>query len=372
VFQSRNQNDAYTDTLSGSVYIEFLRKRLLLLRELLAANGSIYVHLDENTAFEAKILMDEIFGRGNFRNWIVRRKCNRKNYTRKTYGNIADYLLFYTKSDDYVWNRPLESWSDEAARREYSYVEKETGRRYKKVPIHAPGARNGATGTAWRGMLPPPGKHWQYLPLKLDEFDVRGEIVWSATGNPRRKIYLDQSVGVPYQDIWLDFLDAHNQNIAITGYPTEKNPNLLATIVKASSNEGDLVLDCFAGSGTTLAIADANRRRWIGMDNSAEAIATTLRRFLKGVEPMGDFVTERYGERNRDRSKRTKKAPDFFENSENSQVRTEPSAHEPIIDFQLLCEVESVQEISTIVHEWERDLNPSKGRQMGHWPDQKP
>lgn len=120
--------------------------------------------------------------------------------------------------------------------------------------------------------------------------DARGEIYWSPNGNPRRKIYLDESSGIPVQDIWLEFRDAHNQNIEITGYPTEKNPALLARIIEASTNPGDLVLDCFAGSGTTLAVASQLNRRWIGIDNSVEAISTTLRRFAKGLAPMGDFV----------------------------------------------------------------------------------
>jgi adenine-specific DNA-methyltransferase len=290
VFQSRKQDDAYSDLLEGAAYLEFLRERLILLRELLAEDGSIYVHLDENMAFQAKVLMDEIFGRGNFRNWITRKKCNPKNYTRKTYGNVADYILFYSKTDHYVWHRPVDAWTDERAMREYQYIEPGTGRRYKKVPVHAPGIRNGETGKPWRGVTPPPGKHWQYPPRTLDEMDARGEIYWSPTGNPRRKIYLDASSGVPVQDIWTEFRDAHNQNIRITGYPTEKNPALLQFIVAASSNPGDLVLDCFSGSGTTLEAAHRTGRRWIGIDNSAEAIRTTLHRFAKGVAPMGDFV----------------------------------------------------------------------------------
>ncbi|MFN8458157.1 MAG: site-specific DNA-methyltransferase [Anaerolineae bacterium] len=292
VFQSRSQSDAYLDLLAGAHYIEFIRQRLIILRELLAPNGSIYVHLDENMAFHIKIIMDEVFGSNNFRNWITRKKCNPKNYTRKTYGNIADYILFYTKSDNYVWNRSYEKWTPARADKEYEYIEEETGRRYKKVPLHAPGVRNGETGKPWRGMAPPPGKHWQFPPKTLDEMDARGEIYWSPNGNPRRKVYLDESNGVPVQDIWLEFKDAHNQNIKITGYPTEKNPQLLARIIEASSNPGDLVLDCFAGSGTTLAIASQLQRTWIGIDNSPVAIETTLRRFSHGVERMGDFVTK--------------------------------------------------------------------------------
>jgi adenine-specific DNA-methyltransferase len=293
VFQSRSQSDAYTDLLSGADYIEFLRARLILLRELLAPTGSIYVHLDSNMAFCIKLVMDEVFGRHNFRNWITRKKCNPKNYTRNAYGNVCDFILFYTKTDEYVWHRPIVSWTDERALREYQYVDEKTGRRYKKVPVHAPGVRHGATGGPWKGKLPPPGKHWQYTPAKLNAMDARGDIYWSPTGNPRRKIFLDDSQGVPVQDLWLEYRDAHNQNIHVTGYPTEKNPELLRRIIQASSNPGDLVLDCFSGSGTTLCVASELGRRWIGIDNSREAIGITLHRFAKGTEPMGDFVNGR-------------------------------------------------------------------------------
>lgn len=362
VFQSRNQQDAYTDIISGGNYIEFLRERLILIRELMAQDGSIYVHLDENMAFNIKLVMDEVFGARNFRNWITRRKCNRKNYTRKTYGNIADYILFYTKTDKYVWNRPMIPWTDAAAKREYQYIEKESSRRYKKVPVHAPGVRGGETGKQWKGMMPPPGKHWQYTPEKLDEMDANGEIYWSATGNPRRKIYFDNSDGLPVQDIWHDFIDAHNQNIAITGYPTEKNPDLLRRIIQASSNPGDLVMDCFAGSGTTLVVAHELGRRWIGIDSSQEAISATLKRFRSGTQPMGDFVSER------NRAKRNKKitdCPSLFDCSQITMKQRLPTKHTPILDFRLLASGYHVAESGKILEKWRNmlssiDLNTEK------------
>lgn len=331
VFQSRQQTDAYTDLLEGAHYIEFLRARLIILRELLADDGSIYVHLDDNMAFHAKAIMDEVFGPSNFRNWITRKKCNPKNYTRKTYGNVSDYILFYTKTSDYVWHRPVEAWTAQRADKEYQYTDATTGRRYKKVPIHAPGVRNGETGKLWHGMMPPPGKHWQYKPSTLDEMDARGDIYWSPTGNPRRKIYLDDSNGVPVQDIWLDFRDAHNQNIHITGYPTEKNPALLRQIIEASSDEGDLVLDCFAGSGTTLEVAHQMERRWIGIDNSPEAIRVMHQRFARGLEPMGDFVTAKKDSREDE--------PDLFGGSEEKRESTVTRKHSPITEFEMWKQV---------------------------------
>lgn len=295
VFHSRQMGHAYEDVLTGAEYLEFLRQRLILLKQLLADDGSIYVHLDGKMVFHAKVIMDEIFGPSNFRNCITRKKCNPKNYTRKQYGNVADYILFYSKTASYIWNRPVEAWTKERSK-EYQYVDRATGRRFMKVPVHAPGVRNGETGKLWRGLSPPPGKHWQFPPTVLDEMDSRGEIYWSPQGNPRRKIFLDTSPGVSVQDIWLDFKDAHNQNIHISGYPTEKNPELLARIIEASSNPGDLLLDCFSGSGTTLAVADRLGRKWVGIDSSLEAIRTTLKRFQHGLEPMGDFVSTRNGQ----------------------------------------------------------------------------
>lgn len=353
VFQSRAQHDAYRDVLVGAHYLEFLRERLILLRELLAEDGSIYVHLDQNMAFHVKIIMDEIFGRENFRSWITRKKCNPKNYTRKTYGNISDYILFYTKSDSYIWNRPVEQWTRERAEKEYQYIEKETGRRYKKVPVHAPGIRNGETGKPWRGKLPPPGKHWQFMPQALDEMDARGEIYWSPNGNPRRKIYLDESEGVVVQDIWLDFRDAHNQNIEISGYPTEKNPALLERIIEASSRPGDLVLDCFAGSGTTLAVASHLNRKWIGIDESAAAIATTLRRFAKGLELMGDFVQKPESAQEQEQLQK----PRLWDNLEVEDGMetdlTHPLARSKVIQDFTLYETESCQnDLCDVLAQW--------------------
>ena len=174
---------------------------------------------------------------------------------------------------------------------EYPYIDEITGRRYKKVPVHAPGVRNGETGKEWRGKMPPAGKHWQYMPDKLDELDAAGEIYWSPTGNPRRKVFCDPSKGIPIQDIWLNYRDSINQTLKTTGYPTEKNSEMLKMIVGASSNSGDIVLDCFAGSGTTLGAAFELGRKWIGADNSIESIKAILKRFTSGLDIYGDYVS---------------------------------------------------------------------------------
>jgi adenine-specific DNA-methyltransferase len=288
-FSSRKLVNAYSDSLIGASYIEFLRKRLILLYELLSQQGSIYVHLDSRMIFPIKLILDEIFGQSNFRSFITRKKSNPKNYTRKTFGNIADYILFYSKSDDYIWNKQTESLSEDHLK-EYRYFD-ENGRQHMRVPLHAPGIRHGESGKEWRGIKPPIGKHWQYTPETLEQLDKNGHIHWSSNGNPRKKVYLDEHLGAGVQDIWMDFKDAHNQNVKITGYPTEKNPDLLKRIISASSNKDSIVLDCFAGSGTTLDISGQLERKWIGIDSGIESIQTICTRFEMGREKMGDFVS---------------------------------------------------------------------------------
>jgi adenine-specific DNA-methyltransferase len=350
VFLSRQQEHAYRDTVNGAAYIESLRQRLIFLKQLLADDGSIYIHIDERMVFHVKLLMDEVFGAGNYRNCITRKKCNPKNYTRKTFGNVIDYILFYTKTADYTWNRQYEPWT-EARAKEYQYVDEKTGRKYMKVPVHAPGTRNGETGGPWRGYMPPPGKHWQYRPSRLDEMDAKGEIFWSTSGNPRRKVFLDDRPGIGIQDIWLDCRDAHNQNVHITGYPTEKNPDVLRRIILASSNPGDTVLDCYCGSGTTLTVAAELGRNWIGVDNSPQAIKTVLHRFLHGTKAMGDFVTA---------EPKDEGAGDdlglFRSLKEEDRGDIEVTNYKPTTDFVVLTEEGSQQEITGIVSDWSRQL----------------
>lgn len=264
---------AYTDHLSGEFFLEFIRERLILLRELLSEQGAIYLHIDYKIGHYIKILMDEVFGVANFRADIARIKCNPKNFHRRNYGNQKDLILFYTKSAQYTWNEPKQAFSETEKIMLYPKIDAQ-GRRYATVPLHAPGeTQNGPTGQPWRGQLPPPGRHWRCAPNELELLDRQGLIEWSSTGNPRKIIYADERGGRLMQDIW-DFRDK-----PYPSYPTEKNIDLLKTIISASSNPGDMVLDCFCGSGTTLVAAHELGRHAIGMDQSEVAIKVASRRW---------------------------------------------------------------------------------------------
>jgi len=277
---------AYSDLLEGTEYLEFLRERLIALREIMAPNASIYVHIDCKVGHYVRVIMDEVFGRANFINDITRIKCNPKNFARKGYGNIKDMILFYAMGKDYTFNSSTEEFTEADIARLFPKTDKSTGARYTTTPLHAPGeTRNGPTGRPWKGLAPPRGRHWRYPPEQLSRLDEQGLIEWSSTGNPRKKIYADARLGrgKKRQDIWWDFKDP-----CYPVYPTEKNLDMLRMIIETSSNPGDIVLDCFAGSGGTAVAAGLCDRRWIAIDNSPAAVDTITRRILEstGGEPF--------------------------------------------------------------------------------------
>ena len=268
---------AYADTLQGDDYLEQLGLRLEAIRQVMAENGSVYVHIDVKMEHHVRMLMDEVFGPRNFRNSITRIKCNPKNFTRYSYGNIKDTILFYSVSPHRLkWHPQEEPLTEEDAVSRYPLVDDE-GRRFATTPLHAPGrTRNGPTGGPWRGMPPPAGRHWRYPPERLDELDAQGLIAWSSTGNPRKIIYADESPGKLPQDVWV-FKDPQRPS-----YPTQKNAAMLERIIQTSSEAGDTVLDCYAGSGGTLLEAARLGRRFIGMDNAPAAWEVILGRLKEG------------------------------------------------------------------------------------------
>ena len=267
---------AYADNLEIDDYLERLLLRLEAIRSVMSADGSIYVHIDVKMEHYVRLLMDHVFGLGNFRNSITRIKCNPKNFKRYSYGNIKDTILFYSVSPHNIkWNPQEEPLSKTEVQSRYPLVDA-AGRRYTTTPLHAPGeTRNGPTGDSWRGMLPPAGRHWRYRPDKLDALDAEGLIAWSSTGNPRKIVYADQSGGKLPQDVWV-YKDPQRPV-----YPTQKNASMLERIILTSSEPGDTVLDCYAGSGATLLVAAKQGRRFIGMDDAPESLTIIEKRLRK-------------------------------------------------------------------------------------------
>ncbi len=279
-FQAKEGEDSYSDKVDRAEFVEQLRERLIFMRECLSIDGSIYLHLDSRMAHYIRVVLDEVFGAANFRNEIVRIKCNPKNYTSSGFGNIHDTVFLYARSEATILNRIYEERDDEQADQDFPQVEEKTGRSYTTVALHAKGVRYGPTGEAWRGIRPPSGRHWAFVPETLDQFDADGLVEWSSSGNPRLKRYADEDAGKAVQTIW-QFKDPGDR---MADYPTQKPEALLERIVMASSNPDDLVMDPFGGSGTTAAVAEKLGRRWITCDFGKHAIYTMQKRLATIAE----------------------------------------------------------------------------------------
>lgn len=275
---------AYSDKILGSDFVDYIRQRVILLRELLSDRGSIYLHTDYKIGHYLKVMMDGVFGIENFRNEITRVKCNPKNFNRLGYGNIKDMILFYTKSKNAIWNEPRSPYSDSDIEKLFPKTDSD-GRRYTTVPIHAPGETS--SQQPFKGMMPPKGRHWRTDVETLEKWDAKGLIEWSDKGNPRKKIYADEREGKRVQDIWSDFKDPQ-----YPVYPTEKNSDLLDLIIRTSSNPNSIVLDAFCGSGTTLLAAKHLGRHYIGIDRSPLAIEATKKKLGIGDEADSLFSFE--------------------------------------------------------------------------------
>ncbi len=273
ISHSKQDNLAYADTLTGDDFLFFLQQRLQVMYPLLSPSGSIYVHIDYKMGHYVKVIMDDIFGTHNFRGDICRIKCNPKNFNRKGFGNIKDVILFYSKSGDFIWNEQKMPLAESDIHKLYPKLDAQ-GNRYTTIPLHAPGeTKNGVTGGKFKGISPPAGRHWRTDPAIMCEWDNNGLIEWSKNGVPRKKVYYTLGKGVKIQDVW-EFKDPQNPM-----YPTEKNHKMLDLIIKTSSNPNSIVMDCFAGSGSTLLAAQNNNRKWIGIDCSHESIKTIDKRF---------------------------------------------------------------------------------------------
>lgn len=262
---SLSANVAYDDKFSLEAYLEFLYYRFILMREMLSEKGSIYVHTDSKIGHYVKIVLDEIFGKEHFINDITRIKCNPKNFAKKGYGNVKDSILFYSKGADFIWNEVSQKVSQSDLAKRFNKRDKKGA--YTTIPLHAPGeTKNGESGQEWNGLKPPKGRHWRCALSEIDNLQKEGLIEWSKNGNPRKKIYAKDYGYKKIQDIW-EFKDS--QKVL---YPTQKNTALLRQIILMSSNENSLVMDCFCGGGGFLQEAYCLKRKFIGIDESAQAI----------------------------------------------------------------------------------------------------
>jgi adenine-specific DNA-methyltransferase len=273
-FKGGKGQKAYVDKVKGAEFIEFLRKRLILMRELLSDDGVIYVHLDYRKIHYVKVIMDEIFGENNFINEITWKRTSAHNDSGK-YGINTEYLLFYSKSENYTWNPQFSRYSEKHLAR-FKRVD-EDGRKWTDSPLTAKGLSGGGYTYTYRGVT----DVWRCPIETMRKLDDEGKLHITKTGGLRVKKYLDELKGTPIQCLWDDIDPINSQSKERVSYPTQKPEELIKRIILSSTNEGDLIMDCFAGSGTTLAVAEKTNRRWIGCDIGKLSLYTIQKRLLE-------------------------------------------------------------------------------------------
>lgn len=263
----------YTDIWGNDNYLQFMYERLLLLRELLSPTGSFYLHADAHRVHHLRLLLDEVFGSDWFKNHISWRRTSSHGGANR-FGSVTDFLLFYS-APGAVWHPQFQEMTKAHLDRHYRHRDEKGV--YALGELTAPGVRRGPTGQRWHGFdVTAIGRHWGNLPEELDRLDQEGLIYWPEKEGawPRLRRYLDDSRGRPGTDFWDDIDPINMVGLERTDYPTQKPEALLERIISASSSPGDLVLDCFLGSGTTAIVAQRLGRRWIGADINKGAVQT--------------------------------------------------------------------------------------------------
>ena len=272
---------AYRDTWGKGAdsFIAMIYERLSLMRDLLANDGSIYVHCDYRVSGYMRLVLDEIFGKGGFVNEIIWKKLATPKAQTVGFGNIHDSIFYYKKGESGIFNEVKLKHSKDYIDAMYKRTETD-GRRYTLSDFTQKG-QGEARKFGDKLLEPPSGKHWIWKQEKIDTAMKNGLIVFSKNGVPRLKRYLDDVGGHMLSDLWTDLKPIGSHAKERTNYPTQKPEEFAKTIVQASSNKGDLVADFFCGSGTTLAVAEKLGRRWIGSDLGKFAIHTTRKRMIE-------------------------------------------------------------------------------------------
>jgi site-specific DNA-methyltransferase (adenine-specific) len=249
-------------------YLSMMAPRLNELRRVLKKSGSIYLHCDPTASHYLKLLMDAVFGPKEFINEITWQRSTSKGHAHTRFPTAQDTILFYGNGDSNTWNKQFAPYRTEYIKSHYGRTEPETGRRYQLDNCINPNPNRPNLTYEWNGLT----RVWRWTKEKMTQLDRDGRIVYTRSGMPRYKRYLDEMPGTPLTSVWTDISPINSQAQERLGYPTQKPLALLERIISASSNEGDVVLDPFCGCGTTIDAAQKLNRQWIGIDITHLAI----------------------------------------------------------------------------------------------------
>jgi len=276
---------AYRDTWGKGAdsFIAMIYERLVLMRDLLADDGSIYVHCDWRVNSYIKNILDELFGEDNFDTEIVW-KCSNTHPNSKTYGAIHNLIYFYHKTAKFKFTTQYSEYDEDYIETYYNRVDEKTGKNFMSSDLT--GHKGVNPEYEWKGITRP----WRFPMHRLDGLERDGRIFWTNNNFPRLKRFLEDAKGMPAQSMWFDktVRNIRSWDKENTGYATQKPEGLLERIISASSEDGDIVADFFCGSGTTIAVAEKLGRKWIGSDLGKFAIHTTRKRMIQVQRQMKD------------------------------------------------------------------------------------
>ena len=313
IWGDKGEVRSFEDRFSGGIdhYIAWLKDRVQEMHRVLKPTGSIFLHCDWHADAYIRVnILDRIFGYPNFRNEITWQRTNAHNDARKKMPNLRDSIFYYAKSSEHIYTPVYIPLSEDYLKDFYHH--KDDKGWYMQDNLTAPNIRHGESGKPWKGFDPTTkGRSWAVpnqivielvgkekceqmgVLAKLDLLNAEGYIVFSNTGTPRVKRYADKSKGITVGDVWADVSAISSQAKERIGYPTQKPVALLERIIKMASNEGDVVLDPFVGGGTTVAVADKLNRRWIGIDQSVQAVKVTEMRLYNQADLFSQpFITK--------------------------------------------------------------------------------
>ncbi len=295
---------AYSDTWSDGTasYLAMITPRLILMRELLADTGSIYVHLDSHVGHYVKLVLDEIFGKDQFINQLIWKRGHAHSDSKQGsahFGRLHDTIFFFSKSPQYFFAQQFTPYTQAYKDTYYKNIEPGTGRRYWLDNLQGPG---GATkGNPYYEVMGV-NRYWRYSKEKMSQLIKDGRVIQTKPGTvPKYKRYLDEMPGKPTQDIWDDLKSLGGLGAIVAeriDYGTQKPESLLERIVRSSCPEGGLVADLNGGSGTTAAVAEKLNRRWITTDLGKPACMIMRKRLIDQdarpflYQAIGDYQVE--------------------------------------------------------------------------------
>jgi site-specific DNA-methyltransferase (adenine-specific) len=268
-------------------YLAMMAPRLIELHRVLRETGSIYLHCDPTASHYLKMLMDAVFGPQYFRNEIIWRRADPKGHAFTRYPSTHDTLLFFGKGETITWNPPYREYDEDYIDSHYSSVEEGTGRHYTLSDCTNPNRNRPHLTYEWKGIT----KVWRWTKERMQKAHDEGRLIYTKSGAPRYKRYLDEMKGTLVTSIWEDIPFINSQAAERLGYPTQKPKALLERIIETSSNEGDTVLDPFCGCGTAVEVSQSLNRRWIGIDITHLAIGLIKKRL---DDAFGESVRATY------------------------------------------------------------------------------